>query len=187
MASAGRYSRAIEHREKRLGQALGALSIGFGVVDLLAARRIARFLGMRGGEGLIRACGAREVVSGLGLMAFRKRMPWILSRVGGDAIDVAGLMMAFNGKNRQKRNVGLMLAAVLGITALDLLYARRLSRAGAARGIGRQEIETDLAGARAAEREMELLYGAEGAPKAQRSTGRRRLRSRQRQEMRAAA
>jgi hypothetical protein len=166
---------------KGLGQMLGALSIGLGVLDLVAAPRIARFLGMRGSEGFIRACGFREVVSGMGLVGARNRTPWIWSRVGGDALDAAALITRLKGRNRQKRNVKLMLAAVGAMTALDLLYARSLKRAKAARlPQDRRNLDT----ARAAEGDMEILYGA-ATPVPSRSL--RRAKRRQRRELKAAA
>jgi hypothetical protein len=183
MASMDRISVPRHGNEgKGLGQMLGALSIGLGVLDLVAAPRIARFLGMRGSEGLIRACGFREVVSGVGLVRSRNRTPWIWSRVGGDALDAAALIAGLWGRNRQKRNVGLTLAAVGAITALDLLYARSLSRAKAARS---QRNGRDMGADEMAEGEMELLYGAP-ASKPSRSP-RRRARRRQGRELRAAA
>jgi hypothetical protein len=181
MASVERFSTMRRGSEgKGLGQMLGALSIGLGVLDLVAAPRIARFLGMRGSEGFIRACGFREVVSGMGLVGARNRTPWIWSRVGGDALDAAALITRLKG-NRQKRNVKLMLAAVGAMTALDLLYARSLKRAKAARlPQNRRNLDT----ARAAEGDMEILYGA-ATPVPSRSL--RRGKRRQRRELRAAA
>jgi hypothetical protein len=183
MASMGRISTARRGNEGRgLGQMLGALSIGLGVLDLVAARRIARLLGMRGSEGLIRACGVREVVSGMGLLRSRNRTLWIWSRVGGDVLDVAALLAGLRGGNRQKRNVGLMLAAMGAITSLDLLYARSLSRAKAARPQTRRQ---DAAKAGTAEDEIELLYGAAVAKPPKRS--RRRAKRPQARELKAAA
>ena len=184
MASMGRISKTRRGNEgKGLGQMLGALSIGLGVLDLVAARRIARFLGMRGSEGLIRACGLREVVSGLGLIGARNRTPWILSRVGGDVMDVAGLSAGLRKGNKQKRNIGIALAAVGALTALDLLYARSLSRAKGRRGRVATEEEFGTAGA--AEQETELLHGE--APRKPLRASRRRSRRRQAQELKAAA
>ena len=182
MASVGRISMVRRGNEgKGLGQMLGVLSIGLGVLDLVAAPRIARFLGMRGREGFIRACGFREVVSGMGLVGARNRTPWIWSRVGGDALDAAALITRLKGRNRQKRNVKLVLAAVGAITMLDLLYARSLKRAKAAR---LPQNGRNLDTSRAAEEEMEILYGA-ATPM---PSGRlRRARRRQRRELRAAA
>ena len=182
MASMGRISKTRGGNEgKGLGQMLGALSIGLGVLDLLAARRIARFLGIRGSEGLIRACGLREVVTGLGLIGSRNRTPWILSRVGGDVMDVAGLSAGLRKGNKQKRNIGIALAAVGALTALDLLYARSLSRAKGRRGATEEEFGT----AGAAEQEMEILHGE--APRKRLRASRRRSRRRQAQEFKAAA
>ena len=184
MARMGRISTRRRNEGKGLGQMLGALSVGLGVLDLLAARRIARFLGMRGSENLIRACGLREVVSGLGLIGARNRTPWILSRVGGDALDTAWLTAGLLRGNKQKRNVGLMLAAVGAVTALDLLYARSLSRAKAARV--RVATEDKSGAGRTADEEIELLYGEAPPPKRRRASHSRARRA-QRQELKAAA
>jgi hypothetical protein len=183
MASMGRHSTSRRGNEgKGIGQMLGAVSIGLGILDLLAARRIARFLGVRGSEVLIRACGLREVVSGVGLVRARNRAPWIWSRVGGDVLDVAVLMAGLRGKNRQKRNVALMLAAVGAITALDLLYARSLNRAKATRLPATGE-EFGTAGQ--SEGDLDLLYGNPKPRSSRRS--RPRKKRRQRQELKAAA
>ncbi|HEY1961981.1 MAG TPA: hypothetical protein VGG69_06160, partial [Rhizomicrobium sp.] len=49
----------------RLGRALGWLSFGLGLAELVAPRQITRALGMEGKEGLVRAYGAREIGAGM--------------------------------------------------------------------------------------------------------------------------
>jgi hypothetical protein len=78
---------------------------------------------MKGNEALVRTYGAREIGSGiLSLSVDRQAGLW--SRVAGDGLDVATLMMAFRADNPKRHNVGLALAMVLGITLLDVLAAQ---------------------------------------------------------------
>src|SRR5690606_15255816 len=53
------------HSARSLARGLGWFSIGLGVVQLLAPRQVSRFIGMPGSEGMIRACGVREIVTGV--------------------------------------------------------------------------------------------------------------------------
>jgi hypothetical protein len=107
----------------RVGRCLGWFSIGLGLIELCAPRRITRALGIRGSETLVRAYGAREIGSGiLSLSADRQTGLW--GRVAGDGLDVATLMTAFRAANPKRQNVGIALAMVLGITLLDVLGAQ---------------------------------------------------------------
>lgn len=108
-------------------QMLGWFSIGLGVAELLMARSIARSLGMKRREGLVRAYGMREIANGIGLLTSRDRAPWMWGRVAGDALDLATLGNNVDRGNRKTRNVALALGAVAGITALDVACARELS------------------------------------------------------------
>ena len=55
---------ALSASSDRMARALGWFSIGLGMTELLAPRRITRALGMEGTEGLLRFYGAREIASG---------------------------------------------------------------------------------------------------------------------------
>jgi hypothetical protein len=50
------------------------------------------------------------------------------SRVGGDALDLATLYAAYNDDNPKKHNVGLAMAAVAGVTLIDLATAQVLTQ-----------------------------------------------------------
>lgn len=104
----------------RLAKALGWFSIALGAVELLAPHRITRALGMRGSEGMVRAYGAREIAAGMMTLSVEKPVG-LMSRVAGDALDIATLMLAHNRGNRQRDNVATALGAVIGITILDLI------------------------------------------------------------------
>ncbi|WP_207540481.1 hypothetical protein [Sabulicella rubraurantiaca] len=106
-----------------LARALGWFSIGLGLAELLAPRQITRALGMEGKEMLVRGYGLREIGHGiLSLSPDKKAGLW--SRVGGDALDLATLASAYRPDNPKRGNVGIALAAVAGITLLDLVGAQ---------------------------------------------------------------
>lgn len=109
----------------RLARALGWFSIGLGLAELLAAPRMTRALGMEGKEALVRGYGAREFGSGVLSLSLDKTVG-IWSRVAGDALDIATLATVYRNDNPQKRNVGLALAAVVGVMAFDVLCAQGL-------------------------------------------------------------
>lgn len=118
----------------RLAKALGWFSIGLGLVELAAPQRITRALGMRGSEGLVRAFGAREIAAGM-LTLSTEKPAGLMSRVAGDALDIATLMLAHTRRNRRRDNVTTALGAVIGITILDII-ATQATLAVHARGKG---------------------------------------------------
>ena len=109
----------------QLARAIGWFSIGLGLSQLVGARRYTRALGIPGREPIVRAFGAREIAHGvLTLSTERKAGLW--SRVGGDALDIAGLGAAMRN-NAKRDNVALALALVVGVTVLDVLSARGMT------------------------------------------------------------
>lgn len=110
-----------------LAQGLGWFSIGLGVAELVAPEQLARFLGMEEHTQLIRAYGAREIATGIGILTQEDPTPWMWGRVGGDVLDLGTLALGLNKDNPQRGNVGMALAAVAGVTALDIVCAQRLS------------------------------------------------------------
>lgn len=109
-----------------LARGLGVFSIALGVVEMFAARSLTRVLGMQGSEGLVQAYGAREIATGIGILASRDPTPWMWGRVAGDGLDMATLVTGIGKDNSERGNVGLALAAVAGVTALDVYCAQAL-------------------------------------------------------------
>lgn len=112
----------------RLAKSLGWFGIGLGVLELVAAKRISRFLGVEGtgSEATIRAFGAREIGAGVVTLSTEKKLGlWM--RVAGDGMDTAALLAALPASNGMRGNVKLALFTVLGAAALDLFAARRVS------------------------------------------------------------
>src|SRR5215208_6410625 len=75
----------------RLSRVLGWFSLGLGLAELLAPRRITMALGMQGNETLVRAYGAREIGSGILSLSVDKNTG-LWSRVAGDGLDLATLL-----------------------------------------------------------------------------------------------
>jgi hypothetical protein len=114
-----------------LARGLGWFSIALGAAEVIAPKRLSRVLGLEGRETLIRAYGLREVATGIAILSAGDKTPWIWGRVAGDALDLATLSApAFDADNQNRRNVGIALAAVAGVTALDVMCGRRLSGNG---------------------------------------------------------
>jgi hypothetical protein len=106
-----------------LAKGLGWFSVGLGMTELLAPRRIASALGMEGKETLVRAAGAREILHGILCLSVEKKIG-VRTRVAGDALDIATLLTAYHSNNPKKDNVGLALVMVTGVTLLDLAAAQ---------------------------------------------------------------
>lgn len=109
----------------RMAGGLGWFSLGLGLLEVAAAPQLARGLGLRGQENLLRACGLREIATGLGLLVATDRRPWILGRLAGDAMDVA-LLAANARRNRHPFGLSFAIASVLTVTVFDLLCAEAL-------------------------------------------------------------
>ena len=106
-----------------LARALGWFSIGLGLAELLAPRQFTRTLGMQGSETLVRSYGLREIGHGI-LSLSPDKVTGLWSRVAGDALDILTLAAAYRPDNPKRDNVGIALAAVAGITFLDLVGAQ---------------------------------------------------------------
>ncbi len=70
----------------RLEKRLGWLSVGLGLVELTFAKGICRLFSLRGRAGLVRVLGARDLITGVGLLAKAEWLPewrsWGQARAG---------------------------------------------------------------------------------------------------------
>jgi uncharacterized membrane protein len=108
-----------------LERSLGWFSIGLGAAAVAAPRLVCWLSGTRS-PTLMRLVGARELAAGAGILTQRDRAPWLWSRVIGDTFDLAALSVAAARGDRRRR-ASVALAAVAGVTALDVLSALRLT------------------------------------------------------------
>lgn len=133
-------------RGSTLIAALGWFSIGLGVAQLLVPRAISRTSGLGAHPNLVRACGARELASGVGILSGRKTSRWLWSRVAGDVVDLALLGTAVRAGGVHRKRLAWIAAAVVGITALDAIVSMRSARQERAAGEGASdEIHVDKA------------------------------------------
>jgi hypothetical protein len=112
--------------EERLARGLGWFSIGIGLAEIIAPRSVGRGLGMGNRAPLLRLYGVREIATGIGILSQEKRAPWLWARVAGDLLDLATLATA-RGKSRKSRSIAVAAASVVGVTAMDVVCAKRLA------------------------------------------------------------
>lgn len=111
-----------------LARGLGWLSIGLGLIDTFGRKGVARKTGLPN-EPLIALYGAREIVTGIGLVVADDPMPWLWARVGGDALDLGTLATGVSARNPEKSGAVAGLLMVLAIAAVDVALAGRLHAA----------------------------------------------------------
>jgi uncharacterized membrane protein len=115
----------------RLGTALGVASLAL-AAPLLRPGSFAKAIGVDGGTGArtaVALVGARELTAAAGLLASRRRAPWLWARVAGDVMDLALLGTALLGSSAKRRGrTAAATAAVGAIAAVDLLAAARSAR-----------------------------------------------------------
>lgn len=117
-------------KQQDLARALGWFSIGLGVAELLAPRKLEKAIGVRKRHtGLTRSYGLRELTAGIGLLTAdeKKLSPWMWSRVAGDVLDIASLGSGFASDRNDKKKLTFATAAVLGVTVADILCSMKLA------------------------------------------------------------
>jgi uncharacterized membrane protein len=127
--------RPSEEAAQRLARALGWFSVSLGLASLVAPHRLAQLIGL-GQQGtnvaLLRAIGARELASGIGILTQENPSHWLWARVGGDALDLALLTRALGNEDTDRGKVATATAAVIGVTAVDAFATRQLSQGNGA-------------------------------------------------------
>ena len=108
---------------------LGLFSIGLGLTQLLRPGSFTRGFGTNNRTNWVRgAYGARELASGIGLLASRDPAPYLASRAAGDFLDLATLGRILLSRNGRKAKAAAALAAVIGLTLLDMMAVRAAVR-----------------------------------------------------------
>jgi uncharacterized membrane protein len=118
-------------KQQDVARALGWFSIGLGVAELLAPRKVEKIAGIkRKHTGLTRSYGLRELTAGIGLLTAspRKLSPWVWSRVCGDMLDLASLGSGYKSERNDKGKLTFATAAVLGVTVADIICGLNLSK-----------------------------------------------------------
>jgi len=136
----------------KLARALGWFSVGLGLTEILAPRALGRAIGLQPQHtSLLPVLGMREVVSGLGILAQGgSTNTWVKSRVAGDALDLGLLGAAFSARGTDRTRLAVATAAVVGVTALDVLCS--------VQGSGQQSTPRQISRSVAIARPAEELY-----------------------------
>jgi hypothetical protein len=78
-------------------------------------------------RAILRAVGIREAVSGIGILTASNPVGWRWARVAGDLMDLSLLSVALARKPARPERIAAALAAVSGVTALDVWAGLRLT------------------------------------------------------------
>jgi uncharacterized membrane protein len=116
---------------QRVARRLGWFSIGLGLAEIAAPRRVARAIGVpdnRRNCATLRAIGVRELASGVGILSRDRPVAPVWARVGGDVMDLALLGRALSSDRSRRGRVAVATAAVAGVTLLDTLTGQELRR-----------------------------------------------------------
>jgi uncharacterized membrane protein len=114
-----------------LADGLGWFSIGLGLAELTAPRSVAELIGVPDDgttRGVLRAYGAREIATGIGILASRPNPAWLWARVAGDVLDLATLAAAMRRDGVEGTKIASAMSSVAGVMVADIAAARRLSR-----------------------------------------------------------
>jgi hypothetical protein len=115
-----------------LATALGVFSLALGTAQVLRPDGVSRLVGVPGSSPTVQAVqrvfGMRELVQGTGILASPSPRGWVWSRVAGDVLDVAALLVGAHTLGGDRTRVGIALATLGGVGVADLVAARRLSR-----------------------------------------------------------
>ncbi len=113
----------------RFAVGLGWFSVGLGLAELLMPEMVANLAGVSGHHALLRGLGARELASGIGILASRPQPAgWLWGRVAGDIMDLSCLSAAFSAPGAHRFRTLAATASVLGIAGLDLVASLEHSR-----------------------------------------------------------
>src|SRR5579862_7230277 len=114
----------------RVANGLGWFSIGLGLAEVVAPGKMQKLIGLQERRSkMVRAYGLREIAAGVGILSNPRAAAWMWSRVAGDVADLASLGAGFAARGSNKARLAAATAAVAGVTALDILCSRQLSRA----------------------------------------------------------
>ncbi len=121
-----------------LARKIGIFSIALGLAEVLMPAPLGELAGVSPKHRpMLRLLGLREIAHGLSILQSPKPTTAVWARVGGDALDLAylGANVGTDGSNKSRLTGAAI--AVLGVAALDVLCAQKLS------GQNWREVNTD--------------------------------------------
>jgi len=115
-------------QDNKAARSLGWASLAIGLAEIAAPKKLEQAMGISNGQnsGVMRVLGVREIMHGVDILTHNDPTPGVVSRVAGDVLD--GVLLGYAAKNsRRPKTFALITVMVLGIVALDLLFAKRLT------------------------------------------------------------
>ena len=106
---------------------MGCFSLGLGTLQLLLPDAVNKLCGLPAGgvrRTTQRMIGVRELLAAGGLLTHSNRPFWMKARVVGDVTDLTLLAKSLGSSNRRPQTT-LAMAAVVGVTAVDVIGACR--------------------------------------------------------------
>lgn len=137
-------NRAFDISSRQLNMALGWLSVGAGLAELLAPRALHDLQGVRQRPVVTRLSGLRQLVNGIGLLSGRAPTAFSVARIAGDALDLALLGTAVRSQGVRPIRAALAATAIAGITALDIFAAQQSRRDAVARARGPRSVNCQI-------------------------------------------
>jgi hypothetical protein len=128
--------------ETRLADGLGWFSIGLGLAEIAAPARLAQLIGVEDNprtRGVIRAFGAREIASGIGILSSTPHPAWLWARVAGDILDIAAFAAAPKSDDGTAK-LGGTYASLAGALVADIAAARGLQQQNSGRADRTQSV-----------------------------------------------
>jgi len=111
-----------------MARSIGYFSIALGLAEVLMPTQLGELAGVsRSHRSFLPALGLREIAHGLGILRSAKPTTAVWTRVGGDALDLAYLGASFVSDDSNKRRLVGTTLAILGVAALDVFCAQKLS------------------------------------------------------------
>src|SRR4051812_7417726 len=115
-----------------LARGLGWFSLALGLTEIATPDMLSKAIGIPpkpSTSWLMRAMGVRELLAGAGVLMQPRRSVPLWMRVAGDAVDLALLAVASRARRGNGARIAGAIAAVAGVTALDVIAARRAQQA----------------------------------------------------------
>jgi uncharacterized membrane protein len=115
-----------------LSDFLGYFSIGLGLAEVIAPTAVARLIGIKHpndrNRTTLRLMGLREITSGIAILSNQQPKKAMMSRVAGDAIDIALLGATLANPENDRGRTLFATANVLAVTALDVMASKALAQ-----------------------------------------------------------
>jgi hypothetical protein len=123
-----KYRSTRNYSTAAMAKGLGIFSIALGLAEVFMPSQLGELAGVsRKERAILPVLGLREIAHGIGILSSAKPTTAVWTRVGGDVLDLAYLGSSFISDDGNKKRLAGATAAVLGVAALDLICAQRLS------------------------------------------------------------